>query len=789
MPKRIILLSDGTGNSSASFWRTNVWRMFSALDLANNDQVACYDDGVGTSSLKPLALLGGAFGVGLRRNVISLYKFACRNFRSANDEIYAFGFSRGAFTIRVVIGLILDQGLIPADATSETELDRRARAAYRAYHKRHFHTNWGLIVKQIKKWFGKDPVEKSVMPSDRIIPTVRFLGLWDTVAAYGLPIDEMTRGVSQWLWPLEIPSHTLHPSVNRACHALSLDDERTTFHPVLWNERNENPQPGSPRFTKDERISQVWFAGVHANVGGGYPDDLLAQIPLYWIVQEAKACGLAFKAANPEVVAEIKEAQDKDGRLYDSRSGLGSYYRYGPRRISRLCNELFSRMLNDEVYVAAPKIYESVFKRIKNHAHVYAPIGIPHNYEVVVNVPKPNGADSDFRIDPLPTQNNGLPSLFELQSDAEARVVLERHVIWPRVYFRALLYLATIVTTAFFVVFPLTGRANVILADRNKLAWVSDLIQAGSGFLPGWASSWLVAYVQYPLMFLIISVLLIVLLWSSGKVASDITDRMTSLWTDALAHRQPAPAQRPTNELDVKEKILSGIRSSWRDYLGPALSALAIVYVVLTVPSHWLFTAIDDAGFVCEFSRSQNLKDIPANGVLFSFDVSNPCFATGYRVGRLQRYLVWTTPNKADLDKEYENYTVAGSCTAASDEKLFNGGVSTDGRGYDTFRNESGPKLSVAAMIWNALLLPLKRHYGQPWFQPVARYGSVGSQFDFLEPDPDPKFKKISEYISPKVPGQLFFYVNDAVTPIPGWQPFYGDNSGCITFFVKHPAE
>ena len=138
MPRRIILLSDGTGNSSASFWRTNVWRMFSALDLTNNDQVACYDDGVGTSSFKPLALLGGAFGVGLRRNVISLYKFACRNFRDVNDEIYAFGFSRGAFTIRVVIGLIVDQGLIPADGISETELDQQAHAAYRAYHGKHF---------------------------------------------------------------------------------------------------------------------------------------------------------------------------------------------------------------------------------------------------------------------------------------------------------------------------------------------------------------------------------------------------------------------------------------------------------------------------------------------------------------------------------------------------------------------------------------------------------------------------------------------------------------------------
>lgn len=789
MPRRIILLSDGTGNSSASFWRTNVWRMFSALDLTANDQVACYDDGVGTSSFKPLALLGGAFGVGLRRNVISLYKFVCRNFRGVDDEIYAFGFSRGAFTIRVVIGLIVDQGLILADGISETELDRQARAAYRAYHRKHFHTNWGLIVQQIKKWLGRDVAKPSVVPRDRNVPVIRFLGLWDTVAAYGLPIDEMTRGVSQWLWPLEIPSHTLHSSVKRACHALSLDDERTTFHPVLWNERDETPQTNSPRFTKDERISQVWFAGVHANVGGGYPDDSLAQIPLYWIIQEAKACGLTFKTANPEAVAEIKEAQDKDGRLYDSRSGFGSYYRYGPRRISRLCNELFSRTLSDEVYVAAPKIHESVFKRIKNNAHVYAPIGIPHNYEVVVNVPKPNGIDADFRIDALPAQNSGSPGLFELQSDAEARVVLERRAVWPRVDLRALLYLVTILATAFFVAFPLTGRSNVLLADRNKLAWVSDLIQAASGFLPGWASSWLVSYVQYPLIFLILAVLLIALLWGSGKVAADITDRMTLLWKDALAHRQPAPAQRPTAELNIKERILSGIRSSWRDYLGPALSAIAIVYVVVTIPSHWAFTAVDDAGFVCDYSRSQNLKDIPANGILFSFDVSNPCFATGYRLGRLQRYLIWTTPNKSDLDKKYKNYTVAGSCSALPDEKLVNGSVATDGRGYDTFRNEGGAELSAAAMIWNALLLPLKRHYGQPWFQPVARYGAIGSQFDFLEPDPDPKFRKISEYVSPKVPGELFFYVNDAVTPIPGWQPFYGDNSGCITFFVKQPSD
>src|SRR6266568_3162286 len=370
MPRRIVLLSDGTGNSSAKVWRTNVWRMFCALDLADDTQVACYDDGVGTSSFKPLAILGGAFGIGLRRNVISLYKFACRNYRNQGDEIFGFGFSRGAFTIRVTIGLILDQGLIRAAGMSETELDKRAKRAYRAYHKRHFHTNWGLIFKAIGKIFGKEPLTKAEIPPDRNMPVIRFLGLWDTVAAYGLPVDEMTRGVSQWIWPLEIPSHTLDPRVKRACHALSLDDERTTFHPVLWDERAETPISTEPRFTKDERISQVWFAGVHANVGGGYPDDSLAQIPLYWIMEEARACELKFKPADPAAVAEVKAAQDKDGRLYDSRSGLSSYYRYGPRRLSRLCNEIFSRTLNDKVFIKTPKIHESVLRRIQNQAHL-----------------------------------------------------------------------------------------------------------------------------------------------------------------------------------------------------------------------------------------------------------------------------------------------------------------------------------------------------------------------------------------------------------------------------------
>src|SRR6188768_4399061 len=142
MGRKIILLSDGTGNSSAKVWRTNVWRTFEALDLSGNDQVAFYDDGVGTSSFKPWAVLGGAFGFGLKRNVVDIYKFVCRNHRDQEDRIYGFGFSRGAFTIRVVIGLILHQGLVWEQ--DEAKLDKKARAAYRQYRRERYHTVFGV---------------------------------------------------------------------------------------------------------------------------------------------------------------------------------------------------------------------------------------------------------------------------------------------------------------------------------------------------------------------------------------------------------------------------------------------------------------------------------------------------------------------------------------------------------------------------------------------------------------------------------------------------------------------
>ena len=173
---------------------------------------------------------------------------------------------------------------------------------------------------------------------------------------------------------------------------------------------------------------------MHSNVGGGYPDDTLAYIPFVWMITEAQHCGLKFKsdAVPPPGVHQtdpFKNAiskRDKDGRIYDPRKGLGGYYRYGPRKLVQLCNPQYKKKEDDEVMIERPKIHESVFRRIDNRAHAYAPIGLPPTYDVV--------KDSGEIVTP---DQYG----FETDQDAKARadtpgVYLERYLETPDRVFR-----------------------------------------------------------------------------------------------------------------------------------------------------------------------------------------------------------------------------------------------------------------------------------------------------------------------------------------------------------------
>jgi Uncharacterized alpha/beta hydrolase domain (DUF2235) len=231
--KKIILLSDGTGNSERSPFKTNVWRTYQALKLADGKQVACYDNGVGTSTLRPLALLGGAFGWGLKRNVLSLYKFLCRKY-TPGDEIYGFGFSRGAFTIRVLVSLVETQGLIrykegSSPPITEAALTRYAAAAYRDYRKERYHALLARVGRFIRDvllrirdtvWetLGIKPYKSSLNVQ---VEQIRFLGLWDTVDAYGLPIRELKSAVDLYVWPLTFQNLELGEKVKTARHALA----------------------------------------------------------------------------------------------------------------------------------------------------------------------------------------------------------------------------------------------------------------------------------------------------------------------------------------------------------------------------------------------------------------------------------------------------------------------------------------------------------------------------------------------------------------------------------------
>jgi len=735
MSRNIVLLSDGTGNSAAKVWRTNVWRTFEALDLSSSDQVAFYDDGVGTSSFKPLAILGGAFGFGLKRNVIDIYKFACRNYRDDTDHIYGFGFSRGAFTIRVVIGLILNQGLVSAQ--NEAELDRKSRAAYRQYRRELWHIEDAF--RAIRDLFLAKDYDKA---HNRPVGKIRFIGVWDTVAAYGAPLDEMTRGISKWIWPLELPNHTLdRERVMRACQALALDEERTTFHPELWNERVVPPgefDPDKERFVKDEQISQVWFAGVHSNVGGGYPDDTLAYIPFVWMITEAQHCGLKFKSdaatppADPDTFKNAISKRDKDGRIYDPRQGLGGYYRYGPRKLVQLCNAQYSKKEDDEVVIERPKIHESVFRRIDNHAHAYAPVGLPSTYDVV----KENGAIV------TPDQCG-----FETDNDAKARADAQEH-IWNEIWKRRIVYFATVGATAWLFAYPLLRSAPRSDEYVSPIRWVSDLIRIVGNFLPGFAETWINGFARSPGQFVVLLLLVAGLTWLGARIASQILDRMGSIWRRVSSAPSGLPDDAVYRLRSNRHYIAlrEGLKRKW----APAFFALLFVYLGATFASHLLYNVQDVAGWTC-------VEDGTASGLARSekrevdFATSNLCNRTGIAV-----------------EGNGAKYYIAIKATSQWRD--------------DDIPSQLGGFYTTDAPAWYQRVLlmlgvPLRRELTRPWFRLVLRYGATGGEEVFL--DPDPEDGTIEEVIRPTRKGELFVFVNDAVVGIPGlYDVFYRNNEG-----------
>lgn len=758
-PKNIVLLSDGTGNAASKVWRTNVWRLFQSLDLTNSRQVAIYDDGVGSSSFKPLALIGGVFGWGLKRNVLDLYTFLCRN-HEPGARIYAFGFSRGAFTIRVLLGLVANQGLVPYD--TEAELHRRAVAAYRAYRKARFHSvlhvetafrglrDIGLGL--LERVTGRQPYD----PSDNIpAPPIRFVGLWDTVAAYGLPIEEMTRGVNQWIWPLELPNRKLGANVERACHALALDDERTTFHPVLWSEREERPaRPDGDgrRWVKDERVSQVWFAGSHSNVGGGYPDDSLAHVSLTWIMKEAALCELRFKtapAADPDAVLNARCSADKDGRLYDSRHGLAGYYRYGPRKIYELCHRRSSRREDDEVTVDVPKIHESAIDRAVNGAHAYAPIGLPARYAVVTR----EGEILEGKL-----------NAFESPEQAQSRASVQERV-WDFVWWRRVVYFATLGASGYLALFPLLHRIDRADEFSTPLRLVSEAVRVVGAFLPAFVGWWLDAFASNPARFLV-GVLVLVGFMTTGVVlGGKINGAMLAIWRTILRRGSTPTGAAPGGVVYRlrTHRIYQAVHRAIKGHVIPLASAVLLLFLGAGIVSHVAFDVADAFGAFCGGSSALKSLEPTRQLEVRGFASSSMCWPTGVELVEGRRYRITITE-----PRDWRDWKTA-----------------VDVNGF-----EIGELSTVGARVRMFSALPLRRVLNRPWFRPIARIGAVGADEYPLDPDTRPiapgrepapsgtRDELVAE-IKARRTGELFLYVNDAIIGLPGVANlFYSNNGG-----------
>ncbi|MGH7944458.1 MAG: DUF2235 domain-containing protein [Opitutaceae bacterium] len=755
--KNIIVLSDGTGNSSASIWRTNVWRVFQSLDLTDSSQVALYADGVGTSSFKPLAVVGGAFGYGLKRNVLDLYTFLCRNYSAdADPQIFGFGFSRGAYTVRVITGLIANQGLVSYE--SEAQLRRHAKAAYRAYRSERFHTLlrveypfrlvrdgilalWDRVAERI---LGRTPYSevKRIQP----LP-IRFLGLWDTVAAYGMPFEELTTMISQWIWPLELPSRELAEKVERACHAISIDDERTTFHPLILNEKDVKPRPEQPnsagkvgRWVEHERISQIWFSGVHSNVGGGYPDDSLSQVPLFWMLGEAKCCGLRIKenppwgpgatspfdpVHEPDAFKQARSARDKDGRQYDSRQGLAGYYRYGPRKIHDLCNVSRSWINDYEVEVKVPKIHCSVFERIKNGAHGYAPFGLPAQYAVVT-------ADGEI-LDPSANP-------YESPEQAVERGKIQEHV-WDLVWHRRVNYFLALGVSLWFALFPFFADDNPDMGTGTWAAFLSPVIRLLGSFLPGFLTqSWVGPYAAYPQWFAVLAIGVIVLVLRGVSLGSRINDKMRALWRVPSQGSAPSSWEYWLRNRPWYPKLIGATKR----HVVPFLLLLLLLYFGFVGISRALFTTGSSLGLICHGTQNDTLRSPPASATS-PFTSSSLCWASGIRLEK-------GIPYRIVVERTQPSW--------------FDGDISTTPLGFE----------QMTGRMYGAFLL--KRDLGKPWFGLTARTGRCGLDEQPLDLKPRIGLDH-SAQVTPRASGELFLFVNDAVIGFP-WlaRIFYRNNVG-----------
>ncbi|WP_376694195.1 DUF2235 domain-containing protein [Wenzhouxiangella sp. EGI_FJ10409] len=273
--KRIVVCCDGTWSSAdrerdGSPAPTNVLRLAESVageDSMGVEQRVYYGPGVGSDGNRLYRWFAGATGWGLSDNLKDAYRFVVAHYEPG-DELFLFGYSRGAFTVRSLAGMIFNAGVL------KTEFADRIDSAFDLYKSRSplKHPDAAEAVRFRERYAreNRTPVE--------------FIGVWDTVGALGNPLLLHKSPLSR---RVQFHDTRLGPTVRYAYHALAIDEKRRHFKATLWRRL--------PR-AHDQTVEQRWFVGVHGDVGGGGPNAGLSAITFGWILRQAGLCGLAVDA-------------------------------------------------------------------------------------------------------------------------------------------------------------------------------------------------------------------------------------------------------------------------------------------------------------------------------------------------------------------------------------------------------------------------------------------------------------------------------------------------------------
>jgi len=324
MAKNIVVLCDGTGQEGGKGNSTNVYKLFNMLEDRTSRQIAFYDPGIGTGWRK---ITGNIGGMGISRNIRQCYRFIFENYE-AGDRIFLFGFSRGAATVRSLSSFIHYFGILPK---SRPKLIKKAYNIYKT----------GNDEKRKRR------ADEFVRLHHTMWTRIKFIGCYDTVAALGLPFkfaSAILDGIPGFRHRFH--NFTLSESIEHAYQALAIDDERKTFHPVLWD----------TDITDYQTMRQVWFAGMHTDVGGGYKEQELSDIPLVWLTHMAVLKGLRIYPRH-----KVEIAEDENGFMHDSRG----------RWITKLYRRKVRFWPPDRV--DKPVIHQSVLDRTKNRKNQDSP--------------------------------------------------------------------------------------------------------------------------------------------------------------------------------------------------------------------------------------------------------------------------------------------------------------------------------------------------------------------------------------------------------------------------------